>query len=277
MPIAQIDTETLIRSLGGHSFVFYGLVFFGIILARYFLLAGGSWWWLYARTTATDPETKPPETKKPHQSHHNADAIRADIFLSVLSAAVFALATVAVLALQSHGLTRLYARPDTYGWWYLAFSYGVVLILQDGIYYATHRLMHHRWLYSWCHHGHHRTHQPTPWTSFAFDLPEAILQALVLVLLVMLVPLHLITLMAVLSTMTIWAIVNHLGLDRLPSGFPHHWLGRWVIGPAHHSLHHRHPGVHFGLYFTHWDRIGGTEDSSYDASMESPNDLSAIH
>ncbi|MCP9820843.1 sterol desaturase family protein [Synechococcus sp. Cruz-9H2] len=271
MPIAQIDTETVIRSLGDHSFVFYGLVFFGIILARYFLLAGGSWWWLYARSPATSSGS----TQR--LKHNDSNGIGADISLSVLSAAVFALATVTVLALQSHGLTRLYARPDTYGWWYLAFSYGAVLILQDGIYYATHRLIHHRWLYPWCHHGHHRTRQPTPWTSFAFDPPEAILQALVLVLLVMLVPLHLITLMAVLSTMTIWAIVNHLGLDRLPSGFPHHWLGRWVIGPAHHSLHHRHPGVHFGLYFTLWDRIGGTEDSSYDAAMEPSNDLSAIH
>jgi sterol desaturase/sphingolipid hydroxylase (fatty acid hydroxylase superfamily) len=35
--------------------------------------------------------------------------------------------------------------------------------------------------------------------------------------------------------------------------------------------------VHFGLYFTLWDRIGGTEDSSYDAAMEPSNDLSAIH
>jgi len=89
-----------------------------------------------------------------------------------------------------------------------------MLILQDALYYASHRLFHHRWFYGWCHQGHHRTRQPTPWTSFAFDPPEAVVQALVLVLLVMLVPLHLITLMAVLSTMTVWAIVNHLGLDQ---------------------------------------------------------------
>ncbi|MCX5930708.1 MAG: sterol desaturase family protein [Cyanobacteria bacterium] len=281
MAIAQIDTETVIRSLGDHSFVFYGFVFFGIILARYFLLAGGSWWWLYVRSTAAEPGPMPsgsrPAEPLPGQRQQHTDGIGADIRLSVLSAAVFALATAAVLTLQSHGLTRLYARPDTYGWWYLAVSYAAVLILQDGLYYATHRLFHHGWLYRWCHHGHHRTRQPTPWTSFAFDPPEAVVQALVLVLLVMLVPLHLITLMAVLSTMTVWAIVNHLGLDHLPSGFPHHWLGRWVIGPAHHSLHHRHPGVHFGLYFTVWDRIGGTEDPSYAAAVEPPSDLGAIH
>jgi sterol desaturase/sphingolipid hydroxylase (fatty acid hydroxylase superfamily) len=70
--------------------------------------------------------------------------------------------------------------------------------------------------------------------------------------------------------MTVWAVVNHLGLDRLPLRFPHHWLGRWFIGPAHHSLHHRRHGVHFGLYFTFWDQICGSEDPAYARSFDSP-------
>jgi sterol desaturase/sphingolipid hydroxylase (fatty acid hydroxylase superfamily) len=63
--------------------------------------------------------------------------------------------------------------------------------------------------------------------------------------------------------MTVWAIVNHLDLACLPRRFPHHLLGRWVIGPAHHSLHHRRPSLHFGLYFTFWDRVCGTQDDGY--------------
>jgi sterol desaturase/sphingolipid hydroxylase (fatty acid hydroxylase superfamily) len=35
--------------------------------------------------------------------------------------------------------------------------------------------------------------------------------------------------------------------------------------------------VHFGLYFTVWDRIGGTEDPSYAAAVKPPGDLGAIH
>jgi sterol desaturase/sphingolipid hydroxylase (fatty acid hydroxylase superfamily) len=87
-----------------------------------------------------------------------------------------------------------------------------------------------------------------------------VVQALFLVGVVFAVPLHAVTLVAVLCTMTVWAVVNHLGLDRLPLGFPHHWLGRWFFGPAHHSLHHRRHGVHFGLDFTFWDLVCGTED-----------------
>jgi sterol desaturase/sphingolipid hydroxylase (fatty acid hydroxylase superfamily) len=243
-----------------HSFGFWGITFFGIILARYFLVAGGSYWWLYVRgrstPTAEVSASTPVRVPSPR-------SIREDIRLSVLSAAVFAVATACVFSLQGLGLTRLYLRPDQYGWWYLGVSYLLVLVLQDGFFYATHRVCHHPALYSWMHSGHHRSRQPTPWTSFAFDPPEAVLQALFLMLVVVLLPLHLITLLAVLTTMTVWAIVNHLGLDHLPVRFPHHWLGLWVIGPAHHSIHHRRHDRHFGLYFTFWDRCLATEDPLY--------------
>jgi sterol desaturase/sphingolipid hydroxylase (fatty acid hydroxylase superfamily) len=63
--------------------------------------------------------------------------------------------------------------------------------------------------------------------------------------------------------MSVWAVINHLGLERLPLSFPHGWLGRWCIGPAHHALHHRNPCVHYGLFFTFWDRWLGTEHPGY--------------
>lgn len=96
------------------------------------------------------------------------------------------------------------------------------------------------------------------------------MQALFLVAVVFLVPLHLITLLALLTTMTIWAVVNHLGTDHLPLSFPHHWLGRWFIGPAHHSLHHQQPQRHFGLYFTFWDWLLGTDDPHYADHLQLP-------
>ncbi|MCP9772844.1 sterol desaturase family protein [Synechococcus sp. Tobar12-5m-g] len=245
-----------------HPFWIWVLAFFGIILGRYFVVAGGSYWLLYARPQPTGRDGTPPLAPISER------AIRDDIQLSVIAAAVFALATAGVLSLQALGLTRLYARPDLHGWWYLGLSYAVVLILQDGYFYATHRLFHHPALFRWLHEGHHRSRQPTPWTSFAFDPIEAVVQALFLVGVVFVIPLHAITLVAVLCTMTVWAVVNHLGLDRLPLGFPHHWLGRWFIGPAHHSLHHRRHGIHFGLYFTFWDQVCGTEDPAYARSFE---------
>ncbi len=244
-----------------HSFGGDSLVFFLIILARYFLAAGGCWY--LVRVCRSRVKSAASEL----QNRRIRDGIHHDIRLSVLSAAVFALAAAAVLWLQAHGMTRLYAGVAPNNWWYLGFSYLTVLILQDAAFYFTHRLFHHPVLYAFFHRGHHRSRRPTPWTSFAFDPPEALVQSLFLVVVVMLIPLHLITLLAVLSTMTVWAIVNHLDLDYLPRRFPHHWLGRWVIGPAHHALHHHRPSVHFGLYFTFWDQVCSTHDAGYSTGL----------
>jgi sterol desaturase/sphingolipid hydroxylase (fatty acid hydroxylase superfamily) len=248
-----------------HSFWFDGVAFFGIILVRYFFVAGCFHWLLKALAARSRT------TRTPDQQQLSNESVRHDIQLSVISAGVFALATAGIMSLHAMGLTRLYSQPQEYGLAYLAFSYIAVLILQDAYFYATHRLVHHQALFPWFHQGHHRSRQPTPWTSFAFDPLEAIVQALFLIAVVVLIPLHFITLLAVLTTMTIWAVVNHLGLDHLPLRFPHHWLGRWVIGPAHHSVHHRRYAKNFGLYFTFWDRVFGTEDPAYATSLKQPS------
>ena len=256
------------QHLQQYSFGFWGITSFSIILARYFLMAGLAHWWLYRHRSRPAGEA----VSRPTAREPTARSIQDDIRLSVHSAVVFALAAASGLHLHSLGLTRVYTRPEEYGWWYLGVSYLLVLILQDGFFYACHRLSHHPAVFSWMHRGHHRSSQPTPWTSFAFDSPEALLQALFLLVVVMVVPVHPITLLAVFTTMTVWAIVNHLGLEHLPLYFPHHWLGRWVIGPAHHSIHHRRSDRHFGLYFTYWDRLLATEDPLYASKLRPSTD-----
>jgi sterol desaturase/sphingolipid hydroxylase (fatty acid hydroxylase superfamily) len=240
-----------------NTFGFYGIAFFGIILFRYFLVAGATYLFFYSPWSEffINPDL-------PHPSP-SWRSIQHDIKLAILSAAVFALAAAFMMSAFRWGITRLYVPVRQYGIWYLGVSYGAVLILQDAYFYFTHRLFHHPWLFRWLHQGHHQSRYPTPWTSFAFDPLEAIIQSLFLVAIVFVIPLHLITSIAVLTTMTVWAVLNHLGIDRLPQSFPHHWLGRWFIGPAHHSIHHLKYRVHYGLYFTFWDRLLGTQDSKY--------------
>jgi Delta7-sterol 5-desaturase len=244
-----------------HSFGFYGITLFGIILLRYFLVAGGMYWFFYLPFSQSFINCN-----LQHRSHDRLSILR-DINLSISSALVFALAAAFILSGYSWGMTRLYSQAHQYGLWYLGVSYGTVLVLQDTYFYFTHRLFHHPALFPWLHQGHHRSRYPTPWTSFAFDPLEAVVQSLFLVSIVFVIPLHFITLIAVLTTMTVWAVLNHLEIDRLPLSFPHHWLGRWFIGPAHHSIHHLKYTVHYGLYFTFWDTLLGTDDPSYEKKI----------
>lgn len=246
-----------------YSFLYYCFVLFGLILARYFLIAGGTHLLFYSFPgkcfTKRGLRLKPPTSK----------SIRSDIKLSVLSAMIFAFCSALILSGYDLGLTLLYTDIHKYGLWYLGVSFVGLLILQDTFFYFIHRVFHRPLLFKWLHHGHHRSGDPTPWTSFAFDPPEALIQALFFVGIVFIIPLHFITLVAVLLTMTVWAVLNHLGFELFPVSFPRHWLGRWLIGPTHHSIHHRKYTVHYGLYFTFWDKLLGTHDSNYESEFDS--------
>jgi Delta7-sterol 5-desaturase len=245
-----------------HSFWFYWTAFFVLILGRYVLIAGGTHLFFYS---ALGQSFAKRQVRLPSPSWR---LIQRDIKLSVLSAIVFAMGSAFIMSAYDLGQTYLYSNVHDYGLWYLGVSYIVVLVLQDAYFYFTHRLVHHPFLFSWLHQGHHRSIQTTPWTSFAFDPPEAMIQSLFLIGIVFVLPIHFITLIAVLVTMTVWAVVNHLGIDLLPVSFPHHWLGKWFIGPAHHSIHHHRYSKHYGLYFTFWDKMLGTHDPNYDHKVE---------
>jgi sterol desaturase/sphingolipid hydroxylase (fatty acid hydroxylase superfamily) len=228
--------------------LYYLFIFFSIILLRYFLLAGGTYWLFYSfsgHNKSCKIKSPPPKL------------IRKDITLSIAATIASAICAALVMTIYDSGATRLYSATSDYGIWYLILSFLGVILLQDTCYYFFHRGFHHPLVYDWLHKGHHRSKNPTPWTSFALDFPEALIQGLFLVVIVFVVPLHFSVLALWLITMTIWSLVNHLGFELFPN-FPHHWLGKWLISSDHHSLHHRRYNRHYGLYFTIWDRLLGT-------------------
>lgn len=230
--------------------LYYLCAFFGIILIRYFLVAGGTYWLFYSGNHKL--------IKQPHNiKSPSRKAIERDIALSVITTLASSICAALVMCIYDSGATRLYSSIGDRGIIYLAASFLGVIFLQDAAYYFFHRGFHHPLVYDWLHRGHHRSKNPTPWTSFALDFPEALIQGLFMVAVVFIIPLHIYVLCLLLITMTVWALVTHLGFELFPS-FPHHWLGKWFISSDHHSLHHRQYTRHYGLYFTFWDRLLGT-------------------
>lgn len=248
-----------------HSFGFYGVVLFGVILFRYFFIAGGAYWLFYLvlGKSLAHRSLRRERSAAASRTPSQCQSIYREIKMSVLSAVIFALGAAFVMTEYDWGITLLYTDLHQYGLWYLGVSFVGVLMLQDGYFYFLHRLFHHPLLFKWIHYGHHRSGDPTPWTSFAFDLPEAFIQAFFFVGIVLIIPLHFLTLLTVLLTMTVWSVWNHLGFEIFPASFPQHWLGKWLIGSTHHAIHHRQYTVHYGLYFTFWDKLLGTEDPHY--------------
>lgn len=248
--------------LMNHSFWFYGFSLFGIILIRYFLIAGGTHILLH-QVLKQFLIRQGVYLKKPV-----GRSIRRDIRSSIVSAVIFALCAALIISAYDLGETRLYSDFQQHGWWYLGGSFITVLLLQDTYFYFIHRLFHQPLLFKHLHQGHHRSGDPTPWTSFAFDPPEALAQALFLVGVVFVMPLHFVTLLAIIMTMTVWSVINHLGLERFPPSALRAWLGQFCIGSTHHLIHHRRYTFHYGLYFTFWDKLLGTHDPSYERLVD---------
>jgi Fatty acid hydroxylase superfamily len=139
-----------------NRFAFYGFAFLGIILARYFAIAGGLHLFFYSAggdfCSRRAVSISPP----------SGASIRRDIKLSMCSAVIFALCAAAIVSGYDLGITKLYADIHRYGLWYLGVSYGLVLLLQDTYFYFIHRLFHHPRLFRWFHQGHHKSSHPTP-------------------------------------------------------------------------------------------------------------------
>jgi sterol desaturase/sphingolipid hydroxylase (fatty acid hydroxylase superfamily) len=183
-----------------------------------------------------------------------------EIRLSLLSSGIYALPAAIALVAWLHGGTRIYADWRAYGGApYLLLSAFVYLAVQDAYYYWAHRLMHHPRLFPWMHAGHHRSRQPTPFASFAFDPAEAALTAWLLPAMTFVIPVHIGVALALLMLMTVTAVLNHSGWEILPERMVDGPIGGQLISATHHSLHHLRFGTNFGLYFRFWDKLMGTD------------------
>ncbi|MFM2120982.1 MAG: hypothetical protein RL722_2450, partial [Pseudomonadota bacterium] len=51
----------------------------------------------------------------------------------------------------------------------------------------------------------------------------------------------------------------------MPAGFVSHWFWGRFTTTTHHHLHHETARGNYGLWFTWWDRLCGTERADYRA------------
>ncbi|MEM9089412.1 MAG: sterol desaturase family protein [Cyanobacteria bacterium P01_F01_bin.53] len=245
----------------------HSLIFFIVTVVGYLAAASSLYWALYLRPSSRFAIAAAHRSFKSSWAKSSWatlwPAIRSDVILSVLSSGIFALCAAVMMTAYTLGYTRLYLEPAQYGLWYLGVSLVLVLVLQDAYFYFTHRLSHHPKCYQWLHKGHHHCKNPTPFTAFAFDPGEAMIQAIYLIGVTLLIPMHISVLSAVVMVMTLGALIHHFGVRLFEGSALGKWLGSWMVGTSHHWLHHRKYTMHYSLYFTFWDRVMGTQYPGY--------------
>ena len=148
------------------------------------------------------------------------------------------------------------------------FSTALLIFTHDAYFYWTHRLMHWKPLFPVVHRIHHLSHTPTPWAAFAFHPIEAVIQAGIFPLFILVVPVHPLAALVWLLYMTVMNVLGHCGFEILPRGFTRHPLSRWHNTSVHHDMHHHHVHCNFGLYYNVWDRLLGTNHARYDEEFE---------
>ena len=225
-----------------------------IIAARYLVFSGLAFWLLWQRGG------EKLWARRLNRDRPMRRVILQEIRLSLLSSAIYAAPAAFVLVTWLHGGTLIYTDWRTHGGVpYLFFSAFLTLAVQDTYYYWAHRLMHHPRLFALVHAGHHRSRQPTPFASFAFDPAEAVITAWLLAAMTFLMPLHIGVVLVVLTLMTVTAVLNHSGWEVLPARLVDGPIGGQLISATHHSLHHLQFEKNYGLYFRFWDKLMGTD------------------
>ncbi len=181
---------------------------------------------------------------------------------------IFSLFGVAVYYAGRLGLLRRYEHVSQYGWTWFACSVVLLIVLQDTYFYWTHRAMHHPRLYRFVHRVHHRSTNPSPWTAYAFAPAEAFVHAAFVPLVWAVVPLHELAVFAFLVFMITFNVFGHLSMELRSAGTTRHPVLGQQTTQTHHALHHQASRWNYGLYFTFWDRVMGTEHPEYDATFE---------
>ncbi|UUO05650.1 sterol desaturase family protein [Blastopirellula sp. J2-11] len=231
-------------------------------LIRYLVAAGGAFLLFYVLLRRTGWLT-------PIQQKLAAmPEIRREIFYSIASLAIFAGVGVIVYLGKVAGVLQFYYGGNPLVSYYFWFSVVAMIFLHDAWFYWTHRLLHTKFLYSKVHRIHHLSHNPTPWAAFAFHPVEAFIQAIVLPIVAIFLPMHPLTVVFWMLYMTGMNVFGHLGFELFPHWFLRRRCSNWHNTGVHHNMHHRCVSSNFGLYFNLWDQWLGTNHPDYQAEFE---------
>lgn len=237
-------------------FLVYILIFFLAILIRYFIAAGVFYWYYYVMRLDRFKD------KRLSRRGFKKGQIRQEIIWSIKSSAIFAAVGAGTYWLWQEDLTAVYLDASTFGYWYLPLSLVIILLIHETYYYWVHRWMHHPKIFRIVHKVHHDSLTPTPWTAFSFHPWESLIEALILPVILLVIPVHPFVLGFYLLFMTVSSVINHLDIEIYPEAFIKSRVGKLFIGATHHHHHHAEFNTNYGLYFTFWDRWMGTESKS---------------
>jgi len=199
-----------------------------------------------------------------------------EIGYSLLTAVIFTVVGYLTFMTPFREVTHIYTSIADYGIGYFIVSIILLLLLHDTYFYWTHRAMHHRAVFNWAHHTHHKSTNPSPWAAMAFHPLEATVEALYVTLANLIFPMHPLADFIFLLIMMTYNVYGHLGYELYPKGFAQSAVGKWINTSVNHNQHHQYFKGNYGLYFLWWDRWMGTLRDDYDQAFSRATSSSKV-
>lgn len=248
MTLIEIDNTGL--------FLICALIFFGAVFLRYLISAGIFYWYFY--------QLKSEKYREKRLSIRPAKKgqFKKEIYWSMWSSVIFGFFGTLIFFLWQKGLTAIYTDIHQHSLWYLPLSFVVLSVLHETYYYWVHRWMHNPKVFRTVHKVHHDSLVPSPWTAFSFHPWESLIEAMVVPVILIFLPVNILVIGLYLIFMTLSSVINHLDIEIYPKYFMKSSFGKLFIGATHHHFHHAEFKTNYGLYFTFWDRWMDTESKS---------------
>ena len=188
---------------------------------------------------------------------------RRELAFSVRTALIFSLMGFLIYLGFRAGLFVVDPGIGPRGYGYAALSLAGIIVAHDAYFYWTHRAMHHRRLFRFFDLLHHRSTTPSSFAAYSFAWPEAVVQAIFMPLWLLFVPMQATALFVFMTVMIVRNVMGHAGVElHAPAFVTSRWLS-WLSTTTHHDLHHQRFAGNYGLYFTWWDKLMGTEIADY--------------
>jgi lathosterol oxidase len=191
-----------------------------------------------------------------------------DILSSLQTIIITGLMVAVILFSPLREHTLMYEGINDYPIIWIPISILLALVAHDTYFYWMHRMAHHPKLFKYVHLTHHKSNNPSPWTSYSFGLIEGVLEALIIPIVLFLIPMHTASLMVFGMIAFFINVYGHLGYEIMPRGFNNSFLFKIINTSVHHNLHHEKFKGNYGLYFRIWDRLMKTENPEYEESYK---------
>ncbi len=234
---------------------FKGLDFFGfyfIELCKYFLSAILIWFLIYK---VFWPFTK---SRRIQNKDFLFSEIAREIFFS-LSHLLIAVAILIYPIKKYYLHTAIYYSTSQHGYLWFCTSFFFLILLHESFFYWSHYLLHTDFMYRSIHFVHHKSKNPSPFSSYCLHPVESFLQIIWLLPVLILIPIHFYVLSAFLGAALLVAFGGHLGVELYPRSLTQSRWGKYLGSATYHNIHHITEAHNLGLYFRFWDFWMGTD------------------